>query len=229
MAETAAQEKFLQEIAKEYRWFCPASPVVKNEVAALVNTHQDRLKPFGYKSMLPCQLVSIWPGKMPKDILQIHADARKAVSHMVMENVLGVVREVAITSSRVIDLDNGVRQVCSKTRSAARRQAIEGAGLTAKATMAIPMVAVDENGKPKDVENLGSDLDTVEKAVDDAVQTASWYVSWQTVDDLMAKKKYLNPFAPLMDLFKRGLWPIGTVQQNYLVLVPGGRKTEIVL
>jgi hypothetical protein len=228
MSEKLSCESFLQEIGKEYKWFCPVSPVIKREITTLVNLHQERLRPFGYKNTFPCQLMTIWPGKLPRDILRLHAEARKSVSYLVMDNTLGVLRDVAITDSRVIELDNSVRQVHAKTRSVARRLAIEGAGLSAKATLTIPMVVVDESGKPKDTE-MGSDLDTVEKAVEDAAQIASWYISWQVVSDLMEKKKYQNPFAPLMDMFKRGLWPIGAVQQNYVVLVAGGRKTEIIL
>jgi hypothetical protein len=221
----AIYEKFMEEIVKEYVWFHPKSPIIRSNIAAVMQKHHEGLKPFGFKNILPCQLINIWPGKLPRDILKLHAESQKAPLRMLMENVLGVVREVAINASRLIELDNAVREVGAKVRSLSRKAAIEVAGLTAKATIPIPMVPLSPDGK-RQLEDYGSDLDVVEKAIEDAAQIASWYISWIVVADLLTQKNYQNPFAPLVELFKLGLWPIGVVQKEYLVFVPG-RRIEI--
>jgi hypothetical protein len=120
-------------------------------------------------------------------------------------------------------MDMAVCEVAAKIRNAPRQAAIESAGLTAQDTAHIPLVR-DKHGKFKDVEE--NDLDVVETAIEGAVQIASSYVSWMVVEDLLNKRNYLNPFVPLMGIFKLGAWPLGALSKEYIVLVPSGKKGD---
>ena len=66
------------------------------------------------------------------------------------------------------------------------------------------------------------------EAADNVAYIAAWSVQWRVVSDLMAQRGYNegNPFEPLLEICKLGVWPIGLVenpetkQQEFVVFVP---------
>lgn len=216
-------KQLLDEMSREHPWFVPPTPPVMETIESLVQTYQDRLKPFGLKDLLPCEMIKIWPGKTPREISKFYQDSKTSIVYMVMENITGMVRDVIVKAGRMARADTLVHDVRNKVQSAARRGAIEVAGLTLRATMPIP-ITINKDGSRKDLENMASDLDVVGFAVEDAVRISSNYVFWAIVDDLMTSMNYLNPYAPLLELFQLGLWPLGAIKNQYIVFVPSGKK-----
>lgn len=222
----SVHQKFVDEVVKNTVWFRPEHQISARNINNLVQKHQESLKLFGLKNIFPCQTIPIWPGKFPIEVMHLQAESRKSLLFMLLGNALRMVREVAVVNGRVAELDEAKREVSRRITTAAKRSAIESAGLSAKATMAIPMMQAGEP-QPKDVVEGVTDVDVMNKAVEEAAEACSWYISWEVVGDLLAAKNYQNPFTPLVELFKMGLWPLGATQKEYLVLIPGGRRTEI--
>ena len=210
----------------DYQWFKPENVVSKAQIHRLLATHQERFKRFGLGKIATTNLMKIWPGQEARNILTIRAETRKSLIRMFSDNILGMIRELALDNGRISKLDMAVRDIETKVKNAANSSAIEAAGLTVRATVSMPVIIPGNPvvSGPNDI----TDFDIVEKAVEDAVEASACYVSWHIVHDLLDERNYLNPFAPLMQVFCLGLWPIGINNNQYLVFVPGGRRTLIV-
>lgn len=219
-------EKFLAE-ATIYPWFAPKT-LNQETIAQLVHQHQQRLQFAGLKKVVPHTLVKIWPGRPPFEVMQICNQSEKSTLHVVIENTLNMMREVAVEEFLVAKIDAAVRTVNTKIKMIARDSAVESSGLNIKETMSIPKVLTKPDGKTN-LELLSiSDLDVAEKAGEQAGEVLGWLVSWFMLDSFLSEKNYLNPFVPLVELFRMGLWPLGAVENTYVVFVPSGRSPQIV-
>lgn len=218
-------KKYLEKIL-QYHWFKPELQVAAKDIETFVIQHQERLKPFGLGSIAPYKTLKIWPGHLPENVFELIKKAKSAISQMFIESALGIVREVALDAIKLTTLDMAVREVSGTLKNSIRDHAIEAAGLTVKSTITMPIILPDQIRNPN--EEVISDIDVVEKALEDAVEIAGWCTSWMVVDDLLEQKGYKNPFLPLMELFRMGLWPIGIVKNEFIVLIPGGRRIQLV-
>jgi hypothetical protein len=216
-------QKLLQEIL-EFKWFKPESKLSKSKICELAKMYQEKLKPFGFGTPVPCQFIRIWPGQTPIEIIQLRMESKKHLMNMFLENIGEVVREVAVDSARMSLLDMALRDVETKLKNVAHDFAIEATGATVKATVTMPIIS--PGTKEKALETL-TEFDIIEKAIEDAVAIAGRYIAWRIVEDHLTKKKYTNPFTHLMELFKMGLWPLGIVQNQYVILIPGGTRTML--
>lgn len=206
------------------QWFSPGKVLIGDTISDLVQKHQQRLQKFGLKEEFPCALVKIWPGKTSGEILQMHMESQNSVHSMLINNVFSMLRELAVKNFRMEELDKSVCEVRPKVTRIVKEAGIEMAGLLLKATMAIPNMRYEPDLSL--IED--TDLVMVEKASEDMARIVVGNVSWNLMEDLLLKKKYSNPFDPLIELCKMGLWPLGCHNKQYVVFVPGGKRIRIV-
>lgn len=211
----------------QYPWFIPKPTLVQENIIKLVKDHEEFLRPFGLKDSFDGSFIKIWPGSTPTEIAEIHKNAKKSVLYMIIENLLGVIREVAVTSRRMPSLDTILREIKCKIKTSIKEAAVQVAGLTVKQTLAMQVVIPQIETMSQETTEI-TEVEIVDKAVDDALETIGWYISWAMLDDYFSKKKYTNPFTPLIELWKLGVWPVGVYQNHFVILVPGGRRVRII-
>ena len=121
--------KILEEITR-YPWFTPANVILRTVVTDLKEKHLERLKPFGYAENLSSKFGKIWPGKSSKEIIEIHNHAHNSLWYMIINSILGVIREIAVKNSRIKEMDEAVCEISSKVRRVVNKIVIDRAGIT---------------------------------------------------------------------------------------------------
>ncbi len=190
-----AQVREFLESLSDYPWFQPES-VDYHKVGELIKEHQQRLQAFGMKKSYPLKIITDW-----KVASQIAKDVASAIPRQASWNAT---RLQVIKNARIYIDDVAFNQSLQITEEIVQAQAtrtVSDAIWMFLQEMALEMLQEDLRGIMFDVSWA---------IAYDAARNSVWYIA----EDEMKTRGHENPFEPLMEIYRMGLWPIGLIREK---------------